>query len=91
MNIIDKNIFDLIDEVSNQIEHLTKVKEKYNNKNVKYYESTILNFVSRSKNNLKGLKLLLEQVPGDEFLLVPINSIMRTISSDGLTSTLCFF
>ena len=87
MNIIDKNIFDLIDEVSNQIEHLTKVIEKYNNKNdkVELYEFTILNFISRLNNNLKGLKYLLEQLINDEFLLVPISSIMRTISSDGLT------
>lgn len=85
MNLIDKNIFELVDEISNQIEYLKKFKEKYNNLDVKYYEFTILNFISRSKNNLKGLKLLLEQVPSDEFLLVPINSIMRTISSDGVT------
>lgn len=85
MDLIDKNIFELIDEVSTQIEYLEKVKEKYNNKNLKPYEFTILNFVSRLKNNLKGLKILLEQLLYDDFLLVPINSIMRTISSDGIT------
>jgi hypothetical protein len=87
MDIIDKNIFELIDEVSIQIKYLTKVKEKYinNDDKIKLYEFTILNFISRLNSNLKGLKYLLEQLIYDEFLLVPINSIMRTISSDGLT------
>lgn len=87
MDIIDKKNFELINEISIQIEYLTKAKEKYinNDNEIKLYEFTILNFISRQNSNLKGLKYLLEQLVNNEFLLVPISSIMRTISSDGLT------
>ncbi len=76
---------DIIIYIEKNIIFLEKIIIQHNNKEVEWTLSTYLDFVSRTKNNLKGIKSLLNFVPNDEFYLLPINSIMRTISSDMLT------
>lgn len=82
---IDKIIDELLKEISLNIEILNKLRITYINKKIELYEFTILNFVSRNANNLNGVRILLEQLKTETFLIVPISSIMRTISSDALT------
>lgn len=84
---IDKKIDELLNEIYFNNEILNKLRITYKNKEVKLYEYTILNFISRNSNNLNGVKLLLEHLKTETFLIVPISSIMRTISSDALTIT----
>lgn len=85
MEEFEEIIFELNNKISKQIEYLEEKIVIFNGHNVKYHEFTILNFISKFKSNLKGLKILLNCFSNDEFLLIPINSVMRSVSSDGLT------
>lgn len=82
-----KRIF--IKELNNNIEHyileLEKITSSCNGKVVDWKLFTYLTIVSRTKNNLKGILNLINIIETDNFILLPINSIMRNISSDLLT------
>ena len=84
---VDKKIDELLKEIYLNNLTLNKLRIAYKNKDVELYEYTILNFVSRNANNLNGVRILLEDLKTDTFLIIPISSIMRTISSDALTIT----
>lgn len=59
MEEFEEIIFELNNKISKQIEYLEEKIVIFNGQNVKHHEFTILNFISKFKSNLKGLKILL--------------------------------
>lgn len=64
---------------------LKKIVDENKNKQFNLFERTFLDFVSRNKNNINGIDVLLKEFVHNEFIIVPIASVMRTITADGLT------
>lgn len=79
--MVELNVF--LEKFLKLLKNIINEKEKV--KPFKRFEATFLDFVSRTKNNVNGVNVLLKEFESNEFIIVPIASIMRTITVDGIT------
>jgi len=52
---------------------------------VSIFQSTFLDFIFRNRENIKGVIKLLDEFDNEDFIFLPLSSILRTISTDTLT------
>lgn len=79
-----ERLLKVIDTLSKYSDYLQS--ELHYSGNVKIHEGVFLDLAFRHKENMKGVVILMDRLITDDFIKVPLASILRSLTADALTS-----